>query len=165
MATADLTGKALKTLVSEGLRGATTTSGWFLNPGDPGMISVLGSISAAEASHAPAPGRRTIAAHASHILYHLELIARVLAGEHDAFAKADWNNAWENQTVDDAAWQSLQDQLAKQADHWINHCDQVSVTDETMLTGSMGSAAHFAYHLGAIRQIMLDVKGSTNNAP
>lgn len=158
MKQADLTGKALKTLVSEAFHGSPPNQSWFTNPGDGGLLGLLNRTTAAEASTEPGPGRRTIAAHSAHILYHLELIDKVMSGDYNAFKKADWKAAWKNQTVSEKEWKDLIGKIRTLADKWIAACENVDRGDELMLTGSMASPVHFALHFGAINQILLTVR-------
>ncbi len=158
MAGADLTGKTLKVLLSEAFYGNSGKESWFMNPNDGGLLGLLEGVSAAEASTEPGPGRRTIAAHSTHILYHLELIEKVLSGNYNAFREADWKPAWKNQTVNDAQWRELVGKIRAKSDLWIGASPKVDVTDEMMLTGSMASVVHFALHYGAIKQMLLTVR-------
>lgn len=158
--TSSSTGGALRTLLSEVFYGGLKPS-WFLNPGDPGLIDLCCDLTADEASARPSLDRQTIAAHVRHLVYHLQLIARTLGGDETAFETADWSDAWKHPHVDEAEWSRLRTELAQLAEEWINSSPFVPLENPIALTGSLGSAVHFGYHLGAIRQILLQVRGNS----
>ncbi|HWL06969.1 MAG TPA: DinB family protein [Planctomicrobium sp.] len=152
-------GLSLRALLNEAFHGGHADHTWFLNPGDPGFIDFCRNVTAEEASTPPGAGRQTIAAHTRHIVYHLELISRILGGEQNAFQTADWTEAWKHPDVTTEEWHALLDHLSTLADQWIDGSQFVPNEHGIMLTGSMGSAVHFGYHLGSIRQILLQVRG------
>ena len=100
------------------------------------------------------PGKTTIAAHADHVEFGLSLLNRWAAGEENPWAEADWNASWQRTTVTDEQWRTLRGRLRHAAEQWR----QVVVTraswDDRAAAGALASAAHTAYHLGAIRQIL-----------
>jgi hypothetical protein len=67
---------ALQTILREIFDGSTKREGYLLNPGDPGLLTQLDSITAAAASSRSMPGRTTIAAHVDHVHYGLSLLNR-----------------------------------------------------------------------------------------
>ena len=75
------------------------------------------------------------------------------------FADAKWDEAWKLSLVDDSQWAELRAGLRDEAVRW----QQALVTPRELtkieLSGMMGSIAHFAYHLGAIRQISKAARG------
>jgi hypothetical protein len=149
--------RALTTLLRETLLRADQKYAYLLNSGDPGMVETLRPLSAETASKQPGPGRKTIAAHANHVLYGIELANRALAGEQGVYEKADWNPAWQLETVSEEQWQCLIERVDQQSDLLISQCNHNRDWDEVMLTGAFSIAAHAAYHLGAIRQMLLDL--------
>lgn len=148
-----LIAKALTMLVGEAFLQADPQAGWLLNPGQPGFVRELESVSAEQASRSPAPGRRTIASHAAHIDYHLSLLNRFAAGEPNPFATADWSESWRVTSVSEAAWDDLRGDLKRRAEAWLEFVRQPRAWGEMELTGAFASAAHAAYHLGAVRQM------------
>jgi hypothetical protein len=149
--------RALSTLFRETLVRADTKNAFILNPGEPGFLETLRSISAQTASTPPGPGRKSIAAHANHVLYGIELANRALGGEAGVYESADWSVAWKLERVTDDGWQSLIARFAEQSDELIEKTEAGPEWNEVMLTGSFAIAAHAAYHLGAIRQMLLDL--------
>ena len=150
---------ALARLFSELVKGAPAGGAAFmLNSGDDGLVRSLEKLSAAEASTS-ANGGATIAAHAQHLRYGLSLMNRWAAEGGNPFADATWDAAWKTSTVDDASWKAIQSGLRAEADRWQNTLGAPRDVSEVELTGMIGSIAHLAYHLGAIRQISKATRG------
>ena len=145
--------RALATVLREVVKGSSSKGGWLLNPDDPGLVRSLDTLSAAAASAVPATGGASIAAHVDHVKYGLELFNRWSRGEKDPFSGADWSASWRRGTVSDAEWAALRDQLRAEADAWLQAVRTPRELSRVELTGILASAAHMAYHLGAIRQI------------
>lgn len=150
--------RALSTLLRETLLRADREYAYLLNPDDPGFVETLKPLSAEMASQPPGPGRKSIAAHANHVLYGIELANRALAGEDGVYEGADWGLAWSLETVSSDQWSDLVNRLQQQSQLLIEQVSQPRDWNETLLTGAFSIAAHTAYHLGAIRQMLLDVR-------
>jgi hypothetical protein len=123
----------------------------MLNGGDEGLLRSLDKLTAAEAS-ALTPTASSIAAHVDHLRYGLSLMNRWGNGE-DPFGDADWSASWHKTTVSDQAWQQLRAELREEAAGWLAALRNPRQVDDSELSGMIGSVAHLAYHLGAIRQI------------
>ncbi len=150
--------RAISTLLSELIHGADRESAWVLNPEDPGLLRSLDKLSA-EAASARAPnGGSSIAAHVDHLRYGLELLNRWSRGE-NPFADADYAASWRRVAVADEEWAELRGRLRSEADHWLEAARQPRDVSEFELTGVVASAAHLAYHLGAIRQVDRSTRG------
>ena len=145
---------ALNTLLIEVFEGPPGQEAFILNPGDTGLLRQLDSIDAAAASARPMPGKTTIAAHADHVHYGLTLLNRWAVGEENPFATADWKASWQRTTVTPQQWQTLRDNLRRQATDWRKHVTTRTQWDHIAACGALSSAAHTAYHLGAMRQIL-----------
>lgn len=156
-ALATLVSKSLRTLLHETMFRADDSS-YLLNPGDPGFVETLQGLSAEQVSRPPRPGGKPIVSHANHVLYGWELIVRALDGDPSGFATADWSVAWKLERVDDAEWRALVDRLERAAKRVLEFGPGFQAWDEVMFTGMYGSAAHTAYHLGAIRQMVKDLQ-------
>jgi hypothetical protein len=133
-------------------------SAFMLNSGDVGLLRSLDTLTAADASSSVHDGA-TIAAHAQHVRYGLSLMNRWAMDGGDPFADATWDAAWKVSTVDDAAWRDIRDGLRREADGWRQTLASPRDVTEAELTGMIGSIAHLAYHLGAIRQINKATRG------
>lgn len=146
--------RALVKLLGEIFDGPPGNEAYVLNPGDPGLLRQLDSIDAAAASARPMPGKTTIAAHVDHVCYGLSLMNRWVGGEANPFAGADWEASWKRATVSDEQWRTLRAELRRQAEAWQKHVAERKDWDDLAAAGALSSAAHTAYHLGAIRQIL-----------
>jgi len=145
--------QTLAGLFSELADGTTSGFGPFvLNTGDAGLLRSLDRLSAAEASQS-SEGGATIAAHALHVSYGLSLMNRWARDGGNPFADAAWEAAWKTSVVDEAAWTEIKDGLRREVHEWIGILRAPRDVRRVELGGMMGSIAHLAYHLGAIRQI------------
>ena len=144
---------ALQTLLAELFDGPAPDSSWVLHRGaGTELFVMLRGLSAKQASATPVPGRSTIAGHANHLRFSLELLNRWTRGE-NPFMDADWQGSWRVQTVSDEEWRDLLAALRAEADAWRDAVVAPREWEPIALTGALASAAHVAYHLGAIRQL------------
>ena len=156
MNTAEIS-SALGALLSELVDGASKDGGYMLNPGDEGMLRSLEKLSGADASVLNATGS-SIAAHVDHIRYGLSLMNRWSQGE-NPFGSADWSESWKKTNVSEPEWQQRIAELRAEAVRWLGVVRAPRQVDEDGLKGMIGSIAHLAYHLGAIRQIKQATRG------
>lgn len=149
----------LALLFAELTDGAPSGGGAFmLNPGDAGLLKSLDKLSAADASSSVHEGA-TIAAHAQHVRYGLSLMNQW--GEHggNPFADAKWGEAWKVGAVDDGKWAGIRSGLREEAGRWLAQLGKPREVQAIELAGMLGSIAHLAYHLGAMRQIAQGMRG------
>lgn len=151
---ADTFHRALSKLLTEIFDGPPGHEAYLLNPGDPGLLCQLESIDAKAASARPMAGKTTIASHVDHVHYGFTLMNRWVAGEANPWANADWNASWQRTTVSESQWRALRDDLRRQTDTWRKAVANRTDWDEMTAAGALSSAAHTAYHLGAIRQLV-----------
>ena len=149
--------KTLGSLLAELLDGPSQAGGYILNPGDPGLLRSLEKVSAADASARTATGS-SIAAHVDHVRYGFSLMNRWIQGE-NPFADADWKESWSKTTVSDAEWRQRLADLRAEATRWLTVVREPREVNDIELSGMIGSIAHLAYHLGAIRQINQAARG------
>ncbi len=131
---------------------------YILNTGDLGMLRSLDKLSAADASQS-ANGGATIAAHARHVAYGVSLMNQWARAGDNPFANARWDEAWKTTAVNDAEWQSIRSELRDAAREWLDVLSTPREVADVELNGMIGSIAHLAYHLGAIRQIAKTARG------
>ena len=151
---------SLRTLLRETMFRAAADEAYVINRGEPGLIDTLRSLSAEVASTPPGPGRKPIVSHANHVLFGLELAGRAIDGDMKAFEGADWDDAWKLEQVDDAEWADLLRRLEAQAEHLLQEGPTYEHWNAMVLTGMFGIAAHTAYHLGAVRQMLRDLQAA-----
>jgi hypothetical protein len=148
---------AMFTLSSEIIDGPAEQEAWMLNPRDLGLLRSLDLLTASAASVQHANGS-SIASHVDHLRYGLHLLNQWSEGE-DAFATTDYAASWHRDTVTEAEWRTLREQLRAEAERWrgtLRHPRSVNVAE---MTGILASIAHLAYHLGAIRQMDRTTRG------
>ena len=147
----------LGTLLAELVEGASTQGGYMLNPGDEGLLRSLEKLSSVQASALTSTGS-SIAAHVDHVRYGLSLMNRWSQGD-NPFGSADWSASWRNTSVSEPEWRQRLADLRAEAARWLNVVRTPRDVDEIELNGMIGSIAHLAYHLGAIRQINQSTRG------
>jgi hypothetical protein len=149
----------LTTLFSELVNGATSPRGaYILNSGDVGLLRSLEKLSAADASRS-VQGGATIAAHAQHLRYGLSLMNTWASAGGNPFADATWDAAWRIGVVSDAEWAEIRAGLRGETQRWLGALGSPRDVQVVELNGMIGSIAHLAYHLGAIRQIAAGARG------
>jgi hypothetical protein len=131
---------------------------FMLNSGDVGLLRSLDGLSAANASQST-NGGATIAAHAQHVRYGLSLMNQWASEGGNPFANAKWDEAWKTSSVDQAQWQDIITGLRAESERWLNALKSPRDIARVELAGMIGSIAHLAYHLGAIRQISKETRG------
>ena len=158
MHTAEVSG-TLARLFGELIDGtAAFDGGYIVNTGDVGLLASPDALSAADASRSTNDGA-TIAAHVQHERYGLSLMNRWATHGGNPFADATWDLAWKIREVDAAAWDEIRNGFAAEARQWLDVLRTPREVSETELNGMVASVAHFAYHMGAIRQIDKNTRG------
>jgi hypothetical protein len=153
---------SLTTLLKELVDGTAPSGGFILNGGDGGLLQSLARLSAADASRS-SNGGATVAAHADHLRYGISLMNRWAAGE-NPFRDADWGESWKISAVSDDEWTVIRERLADEAHRWLSAIAVPREVQDVELNGMIGSIAHLAYHLGAVRQIERDARGPRERA-
>ena len=149
---------SLATLSAELVDGAPVTGAYMLNRGDRGLLRSLDALDASAASRVHAGGA-SIAAHVDHVRYGLTLLNRWAAGEQNPWADADWTVSWRRTAVSASEWIALRTALRDEARRWADVVSTPRDVNEVELNGVIGSIAHLAYHLGAIRQMDRAARG------
>jgi hypothetical protein len=158
MNTTDI-GPILAHLFAELAQGTPGRGGPFiLNSGDIGLLRSLDKLSADAASRSVNDGA-TIAAHAQHVRYGLSLMNRWAREGGNPFADAKWDEAWKTSGVDAGEWEEIRRGLRDESRHWLEVLGSPREASAVELSGMIGSIAHFAYHVGAIRQIDKSTRG------
>jgi hypothetical protein len=149
--------RALSNMLTEIFDGPPGQDAYVLNPGDAGLLRQLETIDARTASTRPTPGRASIAAHVNHLQFGLALLNRWAAGEENPWAGADFNASWQRNEVSEDQWRTLRDTLRRDAESWRASIATRASWDDLAAAAALSTAAHTAYHLGAIRQVIQEV--------
>lgn len=143
-------------LLAEVYIGSRGEESWVIDahPGH-GFTAAIKTITAEQASTPLVEGGTTIAAHTEHLRWSLHFALKFYQGE---VPSSNWEESWKIRTVNDAEWQTLQQDLlevyntVKQriagVDNW---------SDPFLLKGTLALLPHAAYHLGSIKQLMIAV--------
>jgi len=147
---ATTTDSATATLLRETFEGPAGPSTYFID-NDPkaGFFAVLDTLSAAEASRPMRPGGPTVAGHAHHAGFHLDMSSAWLSGDR---APRDWNESWSVKSVDEKSWAALRRKLRDQYADLLHAIEAEPSANGVELATTVAAIAHAAYHLGAIRQ-------------
>ena len=148
----------LSSLFGELTEGARSGEAFILNTGDVGLLASLDKLSASDASRSTNEGA-TIAAHAQHLRYGISLMNRWARESGNPFADARWDEAWKISAVDDPEWEEIRQGLRDEVGRWREALGTPREVSGVELCGLVGSIAHLAYHLGAIRQIDKSIRG------
>jgi hypothetical protein len=152
------TSRAVSRLFAELVDGTRTPGEAFiLNSGDIGLLRSLERLSAADASQSN--DGATIAAHAQHVRFGLSLMNRWAREGGNPFADAKWDEAWKISAVDEVEWRDIRTGLEDETHRWLDVLRSPREVSAIELAGMIGSIAHLAYHLGAIRQISKTIRG------
>ena len=147
--------QAITTLFSEAYAGPPDpTSTWFIdNEPDSGILGIIASVSAAEASWSSNlnnPGT-TIAGHVEHLRWSLANANRALQGGE---YQGNWKESWNTLEADEARWDKLKKELKVEFTLLLTNIQKQADMRGEYLTGVMALIPHAAYHLGTIRQLI-----------
>lgn len=145
--------QSLRILFEEAYAGPPDPSStWFVsNEANCGILGTADKLTAEQASAPLGENGFSVAAHAEHLRWSLELTRARMRGERE---KADWEESWMVSRVDEAQWNSLRTALRAEFDALRPLLEAgTDWSQPYVLTGTIGLIAHAAYHLGAMRQI------------
>ncbi len=134
---------------------------WIVSgPAEDSVLGSLAGLSSDEAYATTSPGRKSIAAHVAHLKFTLELTLKRLHGENPA---ADWPSSFNVGESSQTAWGQLQRELRSAYDGVLAYFDRmrdqpISQWQPIHVAGLAAMIGHNAYHLGAIRQLILNVR-------
>jgi hypothetical protein len=124
------------------------------------LLKTLATISAEQASRTISPTGATIAAHTDHIRYYLDVLEAMIKRE--KMGSVDWQASWQTKSVTPEAWQALRARLQVTYQRVLATMQGLEVWEgQHDIGASLAILAHTAYHLGAIRQALHLVRGST----
>lgn len=109
-------------------------------------------ISAAQASTPITNGGMTIAAHVEHTRFYIALLLQHMQAR--TTKDVNWDETWQQQTVSEDAWHTLQNDLATSYQAVKTHIQNVDTWEDIAISDALAIVVHSAYHLGAVRQLM-----------
>ena len=122
----------------------------FFREENEGLLDIIDGLTAEQAS-TRLPNCSSIVAHTRHTLAYIESDLDAIRGGQGL---TDWEETWSIQEMDEAEWQALRADLRNKSGEWIGLINaNPNWEDSLWMRGAIGSAAHAAYHLGAIRQL------------
>lgn len=124
-----------------------------------GFTRSIKTISAKEASTPIVVGGSTIAAHTYHLKWSLDFAMEFYKGNQPT---GNWPESWLVKEVNDAEWIALQQDLLDSYNKIKAAVTAVKDwSNPYLLKGTISLLPHAAYHLGAVKQLMIAVnKGS-----
>lgn len=150
--------EALRILVKEAYLGPADARGtWFVdNEPDCGFVGMLDRVNPVQASMVLGyPDGSSIAAHAYHIRFALDLVLRASRGD-QAFESANWSDSWLRTEVNGEEWAHLRAELRRMTGELVETLQPgPQWANPLVLTGSIAVIAHGAWHLGAVRQLIV----------
>jgi hypothetical protein len=151
-------------LLDESLTGPADPHRTWIVSSEPAssLLGTLDALSAEDASRAPVPGARTIANHAQHELFALDLARHRLEGQDPA---ADWDASWGAAAVTEPMWANLRAELRRAGTELRQTIESKQTWSDVETQGLIATLAHLTYHLGAVRQLAKIVHAGAPDAP
>jgi len=143
----------MEELLRETFEGAKPGEGTQYVDREGAIRQTLAALTAAQASRSR-DGHPSIAGHVRHMAFHLRVSYEWIRGDH---SKRDWIGSFQPFEVDDAAWEALKDELERERRAFIDVMRALPDAGVIENGAGMGTIAHLAYHLGAVRQLRHEV--------
>lgn len=140
----------LTALVAEMFGVSGTPYGYVLDDGKSGLLPTLETVTAEQASTALSAEHATIASHAAHVLFLLQIFHRTAMSEQ---FQPDWGDAWSHRILNASRWDALRGELQTAFETAQNDIRQNPVWNEDRVGGALSLLAHVSYHFGEIRQM------------
>lgn len=145
---------SLLDLLDELYIGSSGEHTWVIDmkPGH-GFTKTINQIDAVQASAPTVEGGSTIAAHTEHLRWSIRVALEFFDGK---MPSPDWLESWKTHEVNEAQWQKLQqDLLSAYRDLRKAIAGQKDWSNAQFRQGTLALLPHAAYHLGAIRQLII----------
>ncbi|PPA69025.1 hypothetical protein [Jeotgalibacillus proteolyticus] len=114
-----------------------------------GIFGVLENLSPEKASQDV--NGTTAAAHIDHIRYYIWGTNELL--KTNKLPEMNWEQSWRIDSVDEAQWNKIKAELHKEYDFLMGEVEKIKSID-VHTNEVLGSLAHSAYHLGAVKQML-----------
>lgn len=144
-------------VLNEALDGPGHDWSYFSDPQpDAGLLGSIAHLTPAQASQPVGPTGTSIAAHLHHLAFSLAASAAWIRGDHRT---VNWSGSWQVHTVSPAEWTALQERTRAAGTELRQAIEHHALATEEAFGGSVGALAHAVYHLAAIRQKAVAVRG------
>ncbi|TCC93658.1 hypothetical protein EZ428_02495 [Pedobacter frigiditerrae] len=145
---------SLLNLLEELYVGSTGNETWVIDqkPGY-GFSKTIDQVDAKQASTSTVQGGSTIAAHTEHLRWSIRVALEFFNGK---MPSPDWAESWKVKQVNEEEWKKLQQDLLKAYQDLKNGiAERKDWSSEQFNQGVLALVPHAAYHLGAIRQLII----------
>jgi hypothetical protein len=141
-------------LFDELIIGSTKEPTWVIDGGsDGGLLGTVAKVNAREASEPVNQHDATIAGHTEHVRWALEYALTLLEGKKPA---KGWSASWSVTSIGEKEWNSLQKKLREAYQRLRDHVSKrTDWPAADQMTGLLSVLPHTAYHLGAVRQMVI----------
>ncbi|CAN5680863.1 hypothetical protein BH11ARM2_BH11ARM2_33730 [soil metagenome] len=149
--------RAAVTLLREAFEGRVDGNDytWFVE-GREGVFDALASVDAETASRRTTPNSPTLAAHAYHMLY---LLRSANTWQGKPSPKGNWESSWAKQTATQQEWAELAEAIRHEyASYLAWFAANEEWNQEDIYVGALATLPHVAYHLGAMRHLVRELK-------
>lgn len=120
-----------------------------------GFTAAIQQLSAEQASTPIVPGGSTIAGHTEHLRWSLYFALEFYEGKRPS---SKWEESWTVREVDEEQWRKLQQDLLVAYEKLTNAIQSVKDwSNEYLVAGTLALLPHAAYHLGAVKQLIIAV--------
>jgi hypothetical protein len=138
---------------------APTGPSAYLNKGT-GLFQTLDEISAAVASAQARPEASTVAAHTEHIRFYVAVHYKLMFGSRE---NINWDESWRIKIVNATEWDDLRNELRRAYETVVAHLRTLERWGEDEKSLTLAIIAHTAYHLGAVRQLILTAQADVRS--
>jgi hypothetical protein len=127
--------------------------GQFLDGGT-SLLETVAGLSAEEASRKRSAIAETIAGHVNHIIFYIVVLQEYITDKRSG--KTDWSESWRVKNASETEWVELKTKQRNEYGRLKDFVSGIGAWDSgDYVGGVIAIIAHTAYHLGAIRQLML----------
>ena len=141
----------LFTLLSETFESPSDSSSFYLDQ-QAGFLSTLNHVSAEQASKSITPRGTSVAAQVEHTRFYLEALMQFMDGRTE---RIDWRKSWRPSDVTPEAWDELKREMKASYERLMRKLRETERWGDDEVCDSLSILVHSAYHLGAIRQILV----------
>lgn len=149
--------KAYLELFEEVMIGRTQEYTWIIDrePGQ-GVLRSLQELSGKEASEPMRADGITIASLAGHISWSLNFALTFLNGQKP---DGNWSESWKVRAVDEEDWLRLLEEIEDRTEAFREKVrEREDWSDKLLEMGVLAFLPHMAYHLGALRQLLKELR-------